>query len=107
MYTSDLQLTDFRSSTLLKVFRSIRPLKPAAALRDGFADVLRGLHIREEVNDFAGGAALPAITPGRAAISRIHSRGAPRPRRQFTMAGNAAAHPRAAFIVARVRNHRI
>ena len=50
-------------------------------IRDGAADVLRGLHIREEVDDFAGG-----LWPQLLAAAQEGARGGPRP--------NGAARPR-------------
>jgi hypothetical protein len=63
-------------------------------IRDGFADVLRGLHLREEVDDFVGSAVV-------AFPHRLASRGAPRTRRTSKIGsgvdalwslGSASAH---------------
>src|SRR5580700_5429666 len=54
------------------------------SIRDGFADVLRGLHIREEVEDFIE---IRGLMPSRRTAARDHApgapglSGAPRPRR--------------------------
>src|SRR5260370_19467933 len=64
--------------------RMLKMRARAWTIRDGFADVLRGLHIREEVDDFIE---IRGLAPSRRNVARdnvpgsLGPAGAPRPRR--------------------------
>src|SRR5271154_5636562 len=71
--------------------RMLRMRARSWTIRDGFADILRGLHIREEVDDFLeirGMKQLPATVVEDKPLEGFLTRGSPRPKRS---AGSTSA----------------
>jgi hypothetical protein len=80
--------------------RMLRMRARSWTMRDAFADVLRGLHIREEVEDYAGTAAVSTRSAGRTSTEAFAGSNRPRlPRPRFIApAGRNSAikHPEGA-----------
>jgi sulfate permease, SulP family len=62
MYTPDLRYSHFRSSTLLRLFRGIRPFKPATALRDALAGLTLAAMNIPQVLGYTTIAGMPVVT---------------------------------------------
>jgi hypothetical protein len=88
--------------------RMLRMRARSWTLRDGFADVLRGLHIREEVDDFIEirgvKPPLATVVADRPILPRLSTRGSPRPKRS---AGSSLAKPPAPESVTPLSNDKL